>query len=70
MSDKTHVSIGVPVFTLLTVLFGVLKVGGVAPFAGWSWWLVMAPMWISFGLFAGLVLLLLLIVGVATWASS
>lgn len=42
---------------LLAVAFIVLKLTG---FIAWSWWWVLSPLWIS----AGLVVLVLLIVGV------
>ncbi len=31
------------VFTLLGVLFVVLKLAGVTQVAGWSWWIVLLP---------------------------
>ena len=32
---------------VLTVIFIVLKVLGVGVVAGWSWWWVLSPLWIS-----------------------
>ena len=49
--------------TLLTVLFIALKLCGVI---AWSWWWVLSPVWISFGLLA----VLLSIAGIAIYVGS
>ena len=36
---------GIGVFGLLGVIFVVLKIVGIQPIAGWSWWWVTAPFW-------------------------
>lgn len=57
---KRNVSIGCGgrVLETLLVIFVVLKVLGIAPIAGWSWWLVLLPLWIELGI--GLLLILVL----------
>jgi hypothetical protein len=50
MSNETGGGIGI--VGALTLIFVVLKLVGVI---GWSWWWVLSPLWISFGL--GLVIL-------------
>lgn len=42
---------------LLTILFVGLKLGGVI---SWSWWWVLSPLWISFGLVIGVLILALI----------
>jgi hypothetical protein len=48
---------GTSLSTLLTVLFVALKLTGVID---WSWWWVVSPIWISWGLFVVLFVLLLI----------
>jgi len=70
-NDKRNVSIGCGgrVLETLLVIFVVLKILGIAPIAGWSWWLVLLPLWIELGL----ILLVLLVLGgllaVELWTS-
>ena len=70
-NDKRNVSIGCGgrVLETLLVIFVVLKILGIAPIAGWSWWLVLLPLWIELGL----ILLVLLVFGgllaVELWTS-
>ena len=45
---------------VLTIVFVVLKLVGVIT---WSWWWVLSPLWISFGL----VLVILLIAALVMW---
>lgn len=53
MSKETTSSGGIGFIGLLTILFVGLKLGGVI---SWSWWWVLSPLWISFGLVIGLVI--------------
>ena len=46
---------------LLTIVFIVLKLTNVI---AWSWWWVLAPLWISAGLGIGIILLVLVIAGI------
>lgn len=53
---KVSVSTG-PTFGLATLVFIVfltLKLAGIGAVAGWSWWWVTSPLWISAGLTLGL----------------
>ena len=43
VADRPKYRLG-PVEVLL-IVFAVLKLAGVAPVAGWSWWWVMSPAW-------------------------
>lgn len=47
MSEKSNgnTSGGIGVVGLLGVVFVTLKLLGIAPVAGWSWWWVTAPFW-------------------------
>lgn len=47
MADTSSSSGGIGFAGLLTVAFVVLKLTGVI---AWSWWWVLSPLWISFGL--------------------
>jgi hypothetical protein len=54
-----HVKRGVSLVTVLTVIFVTYKLtGGI----DWSWWWVLAPLWIPFGAAVLVVLLVLLLV--------
>lgn len=59
MSDKTKISVQLGSFpTLLTIAFIVLKLCNVI---AWSWWWVLAPLWIPITIIAiGLLFLLIL----------
>lgn len=46
-NNTTAVAGGTSISTLLTVLFVALKLTGVI---SWSWWWVVSPLWISWGL--------------------
>jgi hypothetical protein len=46
-SSSTNGSGGIGFVGLLTIAFIVLKLTGVI---AWSWWWVLSPLWISFGL--------------------
>ena len=48
---------GIGFVGLLTIVFIVLKLTG---FIAWSWWWVLSPLWISFGL----VLVVLAVIGI------
>ncbi|WEM34455.1 transmembrane protein [Xanthomonas phage X1] len=56
MSEVKNVSVrfGVPFLPLLTLLFIGLKLGEIGVVAGWSWWLVWAPLWVPVALVLGI----------------
>jgi hypothetical protein len=56
-SKSSSASGGLGLCSVLTIIFVVLKVLGVAPVATWGWLWVLSPLWIGF--LAGLGLLLL-----------
>lgn len=51
---------GLGVFTIVGVIFVVLKLLKVEPVKDWSWWWVLSPFWIGLA-FVGLVILIVLI---------
>jgi len=59
-STSSSSSSGISFFGLLTLLFIALKLTG---HIDWSWWWVLAPIWISFGL--GLLVMMVMFVSVA-----
>jgi hypothetical protein len=63
MSDSNSSSGGVGIASLTTLAFVVLKLTHVI---AWSWWWVFSPLWIVFGLF----LILLVVVGIAAALSD
>lgn len=48
MSSSSSSSGGIGFCGLLTIIFIVLKLVGIAPIAAWSWWWVLSPLWIGF----------------------
>lgn len=50
-SSPTYNSGGIGLGGLLFAIFLTLKILAIEPVAGWSWWWVTAPLWISFLLF-------------------
>lgn len=55
MTNQSSVCGGVPFVGLLTIVFIVLKLTGVI---GWSWWRVLAPMWVPCAVAAVLMMVL------------
>ena len=47
MKNDKNISGGIGFFGLLTIVFIVLKLTG---FIDWSWWWVLAPFWIPWGI--------------------
>jgi fatty acid desaturase len=58
LSKQTNVTSTFPLAPILTIVFVVLKLTHVID---WSWWWVLAPLWIT----AALILVVLALVGVA-----
>lgn len=48
---KTTVNVSFPIFGVIGLILVILKLGGVAPVAAWSWWLVTMPFWIGIVIF-------------------
>lgn len=63
-SSRSSASGGTGFVGLLTITFIILKLTHVV---GWSWWLVLAPLWISVGL---VIACCLALVGVALLSAS
>jgi hypothetical protein len=57
---STSSSSGIGFTGLLTVLFVGLKL---THHIDWSWWWVLSPLWISTGIFVGVILILAIIAG-------
>ena len=62
-NDSSSSSSGIGFTGLLTIVFIVLKLTN---YIDWSWWWVLSPLWISFGVVIG-ILLLVLIGFIAKW---
>ncbi len=58
MSTKSTSSSGIGFFGLLTVAFIVMKVAGII---SWSWWWVLAPLWMPFTIVVGVCLVAALV---------
>lgn len=63
-TTTTSSSGGIGFAGLLTIVFIVLKLTHVID---WSWWWVLSPLWISFGLFLALLVVIGVIVGIVLW---
>lgn len=61
MSQNVHVSGGLGLPSVLTIVFIVLKLTG---HIDWSWVWVLAPLWISFGLFVAVTVAIVLLAAV------
>ena len=48
---KTNVTVSFPIFGAIGLILVIMKLGGVAPVAAWSWWLVTLPFWIGIVIF-------------------
>lgn len=57
-NNKRNIGAGLTFWDLIQVAFIVLKLCGVID---WSWWLVLAPLWISLGLLVILFLIFLIL---------
>lgn len=65
--SENKVVFHMPLMSLLQIVLIILKLGGVAPVAAWSWWLVLLPMILGMsliGLALGMVVLAAVIVSV------
>lgn len=51
--NKTSIKVGSPAIVVLTIVFVILKLTGVIT---WSWWFVLAPLWVTVALFLLVVL--------------
>lgn len=58
MSEKQTSSGGIGFFGLLTIVFITLKLTG---FIAWSWWWVLAPLWIAVALWGVIVAVLVFV---------
>jgi hypothetical protein len=58
---------GIGFFGLLTVLFIGLKLGGVI---AWSWWWVLAPLWLPISIFLGILLVGFIVAGAVVGVAS
>lgn len=58
----TEQSSGIGFFSLLTILFIGLKLGGVI---NWSWMWVLSPLWISFSIWMSVLIMIILVLTIA-----
>ena len=64
-SNSTSTSGGIGFTGLLTIVFIALKLCNVIE---WSWWWVLSPIWISFGI--AIICFLITVVGAFIWGRS
>ena len=64
---KTTASGGIGFGGLLTVLFVGLKLTG---YIAWSWWWVLSLLWIPLGIVVVFLIIMLIILGITTLATS
>jgi membrane protein YdbS with pleckstrin-like domain len=55
---------GIGFVGLLTIVFIFLKLAGIGVVATWSWWWVLSPLWIAFGLWIIIILVAFIIFGI------
>lgn len=58
-------SSGVGFFGLLAIVFIILKLMGLTAVASWSWWWVLAPLWLPITVVLGILLIIFVIAMVA-----
>ena len=66
MSDKQSGSGGIGVFGLLLVTFVIMKLAEIGTVATWSWFWVLSPFWIPFGLWFCVLVVLAVMAVIAT----
>ena len=59
----------VNIFSVLLLLFIVLKVTAISPVAAWSWWWVMSPLWIPVAAFVVAVYAVVIFASIWGWSS-
>lgn len=69
-SNSSASSGGIGLFTLVGVVFVVLKLVGVAPIAGWSWLWVLSPFWIGFAIWFVFAVLVVGLIGFFSWLAN
>ncbi len=65
MSKTKNVSLTFPWAAILTVIFVTLKLAEVGVVATWSWWWVLSPLWITFGVVLAVILFAVIVMGLA-----
>jgi len=62
MNNKQSASSsGIGILGIIQVVFIILKLLGVAPIATWAWSVVLIPLWISLGLWAIFLIILIIL---------
>lgn len=69
-SNSSASSGGIGLFTVVGIVFVVLKLVGVAPIAGWSWLWVLSPFWIGLAVAVVFLFLFLVVGGFLAWLSN
>lgn len=64
---NTNNSGGIGFLGLLTIVFITLKLTG---YITWSWWWVLAPMWLSFAVVAGIFAIVILFAFLWAWVTK
>ena len=63
MANQTQTQSGGGFFGLLTIVFITLKLTG---YIAWSWWWVLAPLWIPAAVFLTILLIVLLVTAITS----
>lgn len=62
MNNKQSASSGgIGILSVIQVVFIILKLLGIAPVATWAWSVVLIPLWISLGLWAIFLIILIIL---------
>lgn len=60
-SKQSAPSGGIGILGIIQVVFIILKLLGIAPVATWAWSVVLIPLWISLGLWAIFLIILIIL---------
>ncbi len=69
-SNSSASSGGIGLFTVVGIVFVVLKLVGVAPIAGWSWLWVLSPFWLGLAFAVTVLVLFGLFAAFVAWLSN
>lgn len=50
-----------PIISILTLIFVTLKLAEIGQVATWSWWWVLSPLWISWGILLFFILIVVIL---------
>lgn len=68
--STSNSSSGIGILGALTLIFIVLKLTEVGAVAGWSWWWVLSPIWIPWGIILVLAAVLYPLAALSDWLNT